>query len=173
MIERSVKTYRINGLFEELGLLSSDRDIVIIVRDPFVPAKHSLIIEKLVSANIPTACLEFSDIDSRHVGRFRCWINRKLSVDDAGIVKFFKLKKVWPTKMFTRREADDLLDFVVNNASADRDIHIACDYARSRSVAIAIFLQRYLFPRYELALSRECSRPNSHVYKTLSESWGV
>jgi predicted protein tyrosine phosphatase len=153
----------------ELTPFRPDRDALIIMTDPGDP------VPRIVSdpGLLPVLHLEISDINDELIPWFwklvsdRCRSKETLQKVKKG------LSKDWPTVPFTPLHAKAIIDFAVA-IGFDRNIHVCCNYGRSRSVTVAQFMGNFLFPGYDLRISRVDSRINPRIHtillKTLTNS---
>lgn len=146
----------------EFANLDPERDALIFLTDPkdLVPTRVS------DPGALPVLHLEFSDISDTHIP----WIWRQVSnhCRTNSSVSFVekRLSSDWPTIPFSPFHAQLILEFA-RGIGFNRNIHICCNYGRSRSVTIAQFLASFMFPGFELRISRTDSRINTRVHKIM------
>lgn len=146
--------------------LNPKKDVVISIVDP--GNKHPE-----VSTGVSSLKLSFDDINDEALS-----FVERFFLEHVNNEKRLKLYQAlfggsWGNTPFTKFHAQKVIEFSrFQSRGYEKDWHIHCEYGRSRSVAIAIFLT-FLFPKHELCLMRDCSRPNPRVYRILTKAYGV
>jgi predicted protein tyrosine phosphatase len=159
-----ISTYTKGGIS---GLtFDKDKDVIISVSDF---ANKPIITQKDVRA----LHLNFDDINDNSLSKKEIFVGNRLRTEYM-INKFlFIFNEGWPVLPFTPFHAKNIIDFVIATPDAfNKNWHINCEYGRSRSVSVAIFLSQ-MFPNNEVVLARDVSRPNTRVLRILNKEWGI
>lgn len=157
-------TYKKGGI---VGLsFNPDKDVIISITDF---ANKPLQIQD----DIRILALKFDDINDRSLSITERLIANNLR-SNYMISKFlFVFNEGWPILPFTPYHAKSIIDFIISTPrSFEKNWHIHCEYGRSRSVSVALFLSN-MFPQHELVLARDVSRPNTRVLRMLNKEWGI
>lgn len=159
-----IKTYSKGGISNIQ--LDKEKDILISIQD-FTNKK----LKK--EFNSKSLDLYFDDINDSTLNRLQVFAANRISKDKHISKYSFLFGKGWPIMPFTPYHASLIIDFIENTPRPyEKNWHIHCEYGRSRSVAIAMFM-KILFPKHKIILTRDVSRPNKRVLKLLLKEWGV
>lgn len=127
----------------------------------------------LFSSEFRTLSLSFDDVNDDTLSKTEQFVANRLT-KEKHISRFsFIFNEGWPVMPFTPYHAKEIIRFIEETGSSfEKNWHIHCEYGRSRSVAIALFLSQ-MFPKNELILMRDVSRPNRRVMRLLNKEWGL
>lgn len=159
-----IKTYTKGGLLSET--LNPNNDIVISVTDF---ANKPI---KFKNPKVATCHLQFDDMLDISLSK-----TERFFADRIKILKHIELfHKIfgsgWPYMPFTHYHAEKIIEFtVLRNRDFNKNWHIHCEYGRSRSASLAIFLKQ-IYPNHELILKRDVSSPNPRVLRILNKHYG-
>lgn len=159
-----VVAYGKGGL--DIHRYSPERDSLIVMTDPKDPVP-SIVARP---GALPVLHLEVSDINDEHLSwAWRFIANHSKSEKSVSYVSN-QLSKDWPTIPFTPNHAATIIEFA-ESIGFSRNIHVCCSYGRSRSVTVAKFLAEYLFPGFDLRVSRTDARINPRIYRLLKKTY--
>ena len=146
--------------------LDPDTDVVISIVDS--SNKHPIF-----NPDLTLLLVEFDDVYDDALGSFERCISNNVKSEFALSMYARLFRSVWPCIPFTPYHARLIVDFArFASRGHEKNWHIHCEYGRSRSVSVAMFLT-FLFPKHELVLQRDVARPNPRVYRILCKEYGI
>lgn len=146
--------------------LDPAKDIIISIVDS--ANKHPSFNQELASLLVA-----FDDVNDDSLSFFERQISNNIRSEFALNIYSRLFYSAWPCIPFTPHHARIITEFAKFAPSGhEKNWHIHCEYGRSRSVAVAMFL-KFLFPKHELILQRDVSRPNPRIYRILCKEYGL
>lgn len=162
---RTIYTNRIGTVFEKKPPLHASAFIWL--HDLGAPMPHADMFEGASSLLVPTDDIFDEQLTFSERIIFDCCKSKRRYE----FAKNLCNKKSWPAIPFTDYHASQIIDFA-RDIGFDKDIYVFCEYGRSRSVTVANFLKQYMFPGYELKLSRNDARINPRIHRILTRVYG-